>query len=451
MEPDMARSWEVSPDGLTWTFRMRDDIRWHDKPPVNGRPLTAADVGWTIDLQKRQGQLRSYWEHVAHEEPEGHTVVLRLTEPDADFLVKLGGIPNMIMPREVFEQFGDFKNTAIGTGPFMLKEFRNKVRKTVDRNPDWPLMGADGKRLPYIDEIQLFFFDDGTAELAAARTGQLDFFGGQELKKLDADALLRANAKLVHHPEPVGAVWGLIFNLQKPPFNDVRVRKALSLAVNHEEVLAGPRQGGATRTGFLPVAIQPYAWPVEKVREKFTHEPERAKQLLAQAGYSPGQLHLEVENQINYNEDTEVVVAQLKAVGIAARQKPHPAGFNTAALLSAETFSGIAWGAIPGASNIPDRWFGPALRTGSSTNLYRLSDPKVDALSLAQAREMDPGKRQSIMEELQDYLYEIMPFVPSNSLVYNRFYSCRVKNMRPTHFDYNQEGLDELWLDATGC
>lgn len=451
MEPDMAKSWEISPDGLVWTFRLREDIRWHNKPPVNGRALTAADVAWTIDLQKQRGQLRSYWEEVTHQEPDARTVVLRFKEPDADFLGKLGGTPNMIFPREVFEQHGDFKAVAIGTGPFMLKEFRNKVRKVLERNPDWVERGADGKALPYVDEMHGFFFDDGAAELAAARAGQLDFFGGQETKKADADALKRANPKLTHFPEPVGAVWGLLFNLQKPPFNDLRVRIALALAVNHEEIIAGPRQGEAIRTGFLPVVIQPYAWPVEKAREKFRYEPDRARQLLAQAGYGPGQLQVEVENQTNYSEDTEVVVAQLRAVGIDARQKSHPAGMNSAAILTSESFSGIAWGAIPGASNIADRWFGGALRTGSPQNLYRLSDPKVDALSIAQSRELDPVRRQRIMGELQDHLYEIMPFVPSNSLVYNRFYACRVKNMRPTHFNYNLEGLDEAWLDPTGC
>lgn len=451
MAPSLAKSWETSTDGRTWTFKLRDDIKWHNKPPVNGRRFTSADVAWTIEMQKQGGLLRTLWEGISHQEPDPYTVVLQLQEPDADFLVNFQRY-NFIFAREVKEQYGDFKTVAIGTGPWMLKEFNASVAKVLERNPDWPDKGADGRPLPYLDEVRTFYVVDTAATLAAAYSKQADFFGGLDVTGEMTDALLGAMPKqFVHYPSAAGSLWGIFFNLQKPPFDDVKLRKALALAIDSEELLAGPRRG-ARRSGFIPVAVQPWAWTSEKAKEKFPHDPVRAKQLLAEAGYDPpSRLQLVVETQPAYEEETEVIVAQLKRLGIDTVQKTHPPGSgNTATVLTRPEFSGILWGALSYVVNVPGFWFGAPLRTGSSYNFYRLSDPKVDALSIAQGRELDPVKRKQIFDEMHAYLFEIMYIVPSYSRIYNMFYSCRIKNAAPPHFT-GDDKFSEAWLDQSGC
>lgn len=453
IEPDLAASWQITPDGKTWTFKLRNDARWHNKPPVNGRPFTSADVGWTIDYQKSEGSLRSYWIDVTHEEPDAQTIILKLREPDADFLGKLAENSNVMLPREVKQLPGGFKNAAIGTGPFMLKEFKPDTSSTVERNPDWKQMGTDGKPLPYLDEIKTTIFGDYTSEFAAMRAGQIDLNRLQGFTKTDADQLKASGLKLKAYDDTIAAVWGLYFNLSKKPFNDERVRKAVALAIDPLEIIEGAYKGGALPTGFLSSAILQYAWPPEKALEKFKPDRDAAKRLLAEAGYGPGQLRFTMDagNIPTEAPAAEVTERQLAAVGIEAKIAPQNGAASTRLQALTQDYEAV-WTAWSPASFLPDRWLGTiVLGTGGSKNVVRISDPEVDRLALAQARELDPAKRKVIIDQFQDRLYSIMPFVPIASIGYYRFFSCRVQNMRSNTPNFNMAGVEHAWLDQGRC
>ena len=111
----------------------------------------------------------------------------------------------------------------------------------------------------------------------------------------------------------------------------------------------------------------------------------------------------------------------------------------------------MSWGTVTPCTYFPNRWLDDALRSNGSRNVIGLSDPKVDALATAQAKELDRAKRKQIIDELQDYLYEIVPFVPSDSRIYYRFYGCNVKNMHPTDWHGHLTGITEAWLDPSAC
>jgi len=123
---------------------------------------------------------------------------------------------------------------------------------------------------------------------------------------------------------------------------------------------------------------------------------------------------------------------------------------NAANVISIRQYD-AAWSGVSPPGFFPDRWMGSFLRTGGSHNVTGLSDPRVDALSLAQGKELDPVKRKQIMDELLDRLYELMPWVPVNSLVYHKFYSCQVRNMPSTNWYLEPIGAAHAWLDPTGC
>lgn len=449
VEPDLARSWQVSSDGRTWTFKLRDDARWHNKPPVNGRAFTSADVGWTIEMQKQGGQVRSYWEAVAHDEPDAYTVVMRLREPDADFLGKLAERGNLMFPREVKEQFKDFKSVAIGTGPFMLKEFKPGQLISLEPNPNWKELGADGKPLPYLEEVRHIMFDDYLAQVAAVRAGTVHTSSEKGFDKPEADALSQAMPALVRYDDVAGNIWGLSFNLGRAPYTDVRLRRALSLAINREDVVHGGVQGGALYTGYLPVGIKDFAWPSEVARERLKFDPNEARRLLQEMGYGPGQLALTIEFGRDYTQEAEIIGRQLEAVGVKVTLAPSTVG--TAALQSADSFE-LVYGATTGSSYLVDRWFGPStLQTGGSLNYYRLSDPQIDQLSAAQGRELDPARRKVALDRMQERLHEIAAFAPIMSRLYYHFISCRVKDVRPQHWAGNSEGLARVWLETTPC
>ncbi len=230
--PGLAKSWQVSPDGLTWTLKLVENARWHNKPPVNGRAFTSADVAWTIEHQKAGGLLRSSWVPVSYETPDAHTVILRLKEPEADFLGNvLGERNNYILAREVKEQHGDFKAVGIGTGPYQVRSFQPKQKAVFERVPDWREMGVDGQSLPYIDQIDRLFLEY-TGEIAAMRTGQIDLNSVLGFLKRDANELTKANPKHVQYLDVAPIPRGLYMMLDQKPFDDVRVRKALFYAID---------------------------------------------------------------------------------------------------------------------------------------------------------------------------------------------------------------------------
>lgn len=145
--PYLAKSWQVSADGLTWTMQLRDDVKWQNIAPVNGRKFDSGDVKFTYDNELKGGVNRTYWEGVQIDTPTPTSVVMRLKESDADFGLKIA--KQLVLPHEVKEQNGDFKSLAIGTGPYIHKEYKSGIERTLVRNPDYWEMGTDGKALPY--------------------------------------------------------------------------------------------------------------------------------------------------------------------------------------------------------------------------------------------------------------------------------------------------------------
>lgn len=452
MLPALARSWERSSDGLAWTFKLREGVRWHDKPPVNGRLFGSADVAWTIEHQKQGGNLETFWRGVEHQEPDAQTVVLRLKEVNADFLGLLGEGMNVMVPREVKEHFGDFKNHAIGTGPFMMEEYKPDSLSLLKRNPRWwggP--GEDGQPLPYIEQVEIRKLGDYAAEIAAMRTGQLDLNGSQGFNKRDADVLKQAQPSLRPSDDVSSTVWNLYFNLSKRPFTDPRVRKAIALALDFDEVnLGGDFQGGGVRTGFVSATMRDWGWAPERAQERFKQDQERARALLAEAGFPPGQLEVLLETGRAYTQGGEVIHKQLEAVGIKAKFVPDGGSRSSPLIMSAPAFE-LNWGAYTGSSFFPDFWLSNTMHSRGSYNVTHLRDAKLDGMIEAQRVELDPATRKRIIDEIQDHLYETMPSVPGLAKVYYRFYSCRVKNMNRTHSNRDLEGIAHAWLNAEGC
>ena len=305
----LAESWE-QPDQLTTVFKIRKGVHWQNKAPMNGRELTALDVEWNYHRFTGLGNFSE-----AGPSPivpqlanlplesitatDNWTVEIKLNQPDLSVLpVILGDLGFFILPSEVIEQHGDLKDwrNLVGTGPYELKDVLEGRSLTWTRNPDyWDVDEKyQGNRLPYIDEITAHIMPNQATRLAALRTGLIDFLGtvgDSQISINKINSLRRTNPEIIFWP--FRSNNSLVFgNLNKPPFDDINVRHAMQLALDNENIAktywrgyADPIPQGLTKkTGYFTPFEE---WP-EEVKKSYRYDPGRAKQLLANAGYSKG-------------------------------------------------------------------------------------------------------------------------------------------------------------------
>ena len=311
----LAESWE-RPDPLTAVFKIRDGVFWHDKAPVNGRQLTAHDVAysWQRLLFGVDGGEPSpdcpggfdicniKWESVAA--TDDSTVVFKLQEPSVTaFSRMLVAEHGYIVAREVVDEFGDIQDwrNVTGTGPFQLTDVVEGSSWTYTKVDDY--WGFDPKfpdnRLPYADTIEFLVVNDMTAITSLMRSGQADWIGfglNSHLTSVDSAVnLQKTKPDLVLHPYSYRSETAFGFNLQKEPWSDIRVRQALSLAIDHESIAENYQQGwgdaspqGATGARVLGYAVPFEEWP-EETQQYYRYDPEEAERLLDDAGYPRGE------------------------------------------------------------------------------------------------------------------------------------------------------------------
>src|SRR5262245_59352978 len=191
LKGDLAESWEGSADFKTWTFKLRQGVKWHNVPPLNGRELVAADVKYCYEAYAQEGvQSFTFQEIDGMETPDKYTIRIHLKTPNTMFPQNVAEAVAVIFSREVLEEDGDLKKRMIGTGPFILKEHERKVKMVLTRNPAY-----FDKGYPYIDEYRILSTLDAATRLAAFRTGQSDILGLQSLA--DVDVVRKTNPKAV--------------------------------------------------------------------------------------------------------------------------------------------------------------------------------------------------------------------------------------------------------------
>ena len=332
---ELAESWEISPDGLTYTFHIRKGVRWHNKPPMNGRELTADDIVYNFHRQMGMGSgftEPSPWgftKNLPFESivaTDNSTVVMKLEQPSLDALnfITTDGTGS-ILPPEVIEQHGDVKDwrNLVGTGPYMLTDWVEGSSITYDKNPDY--WGFDEKypenRLPYIDQIRTLIMPEEPTFVAALRTRRLDFTGvlsGSSITSLDnAESLRRTNPEIVQWPHLNRSDNSHVFDVAQPPFDDLRVRKAMQMALDLDTINNTYFKGLAVSTPFgllrVPGHHTPFAeWP-EEVKKGYMYDPEGAEKLLDEAGYPRGSDGVRFETTVNHNQGFDLNYQQIAA------------------------------------------------------------------------------------------------------------------------------------------
>ena len=315
----LAESWE-QPDPTTYVFHIRQGVHWHDKPPMSGRELTAKDIEYNYHRHLGLGsgftepspccaQLLGElpWESI--EATDEWTVVMKLKEPRLDALGTILDGYYAIQAPEVIEasrtdevpegKISDWRD-MVGTGPYMLTDWVQGSSFTYTKNPNYWSDDEKypGNRLPYIDELRGLVMPELATLLSALRTAKVEYLGWQGATQLSAvdqaESLRRTNPELVIHTWSERSNNMAWLNSGKPPFNDIRVRRAAQMALDVETMsdtlykgFGDPKPRGRVGLEFKGYYVPFEEWP-EEIKGYYTYDVERARELLDEAGYPRG-------------------------------------------------------------------------------------------------------------------------------------------------------------------
>lgn len=418
MVPDLAESFEASPDGKRYTFTLRKDVQWHD-----GQPFTAADVAFTMDVlldpktnTVRRSQYVIDGVPVKYSTPDSHTIVFELHKPFAPFLIALS-MP--ILPKHLLKDVdintATFNRRPIGTGPFVFETWQPGQFLMVRRHDRYYRQPA------HLDQILLKIIPDTNTALIALEKDEIDAL---DITAKDLERVKKMPAIGIHTYDQLQYIY-MGLNQKNPLFKDPRVREAIVRAIDREALVRHilKKQGTVT---YLPGAKASWAYPSD-VDAIHPYDPTASRTLLTEAGFSPNPktgvrerggrplsfILMVPKGNLDRERSAEMIQRYLKAVGVdvslqltefqsltqTLKSKQDPKPYDAAIL-------GWSLGLDPDAYTV---WHSKEYPNGF--NFVGYNNPKVDAL-LSQGRtEMDRSKRAEIYHEMLQILAHDAPYV----------------------------------------
>jgi len=454
VEPHLAERWE-QPDDTTYIFHLRQGVKWHNKPPLNGRELVAEDVKFTYDrfLTEPGNPLRFMLEAVDRVEVvDRYTVKFVLKEPFV-WLVNVLANPHgtWIIAPEVVQHFGDLKKpeSVIGTGPFLLERYEPNVKTVFKRHPDYFL-----KDQPYVDGVEWLVLDDPSTGLAMYRTGQIDCGpggGAWSVRQQDLDSLKKSHPNLVYQ-DFLSNVTGSVVYLRTdmPPFNDVRVRRAISMAIDRQGIIEAVYMRGEPTPAIARGATE-WSLPIDQLGEGaryYQYDPKEARRLLAEAGFAKG-LKAPIFTTNGYGPDlldaVQLVQGYLKDVGIEVEMKLQEYGAYIGTTFLGK-FEGMAMGPVS-ITWEPDSVLYGMYAPDQPRNSGHVNDPKLTAMLKEQRRTQDLEARRQLIFDIQRYVAVQQYYVYTNAIMITGTWQPYVKNYAPNPtFDFGGRAA-ALWLE----
>ena len=457
IEGDLAESWQ-QPNETTYVFKLRRGVRFHGKPPVNGRELTADDVRYTFErilTEKGSANVSMYRAISRVEAVDRHTVRFTLKEPFAWFLDMLANpMSGAIVARECVEKFGDLKKAeaVVGTGPFVLEAYRPNTSLTLVRNPAYFVPG-----LPHIDRVEVTVDEDNASRISAFLAGKFDL--GWEnpgtINRSDwvqlAEPLKtrRPGLKVLEFPSNV--VNDFFMRTDRPPFNDARVRQAVSLAMDRKGYVDATLEGVGVVNGPVPAALGDWALPIAELGEGakyYRYDPAEARRLLAAAGHPkglPATVCFATYGSTQLVDQMQVVQKALKDIGIDAKLDTKEYGAYQATCRLGK-FDSMGFGPLTPFLE-PDNFLFGQYATGEPRNRSHVADPALDDLLVRQRRTADVKARREVIHQIQRHLARQQYYVHLPSAVYIAVWDGALKNYGPNlGFDYGGR-LTAAWLE----
>ncbi len=447
---DLATEWKIAQDGLTYTFKIRGGVKFHD-----GSALTAADVKASYDkivfppagVRSIRKNLYSAVQGV--EAPDASTVVFKLKSPSASLLDNLASPWNVIYPKKYLDKdLNYFKDKTVGSGPFKFKSWTRGSTFEGERNPDYFV-----KDRPYLDGYKFFVSPETSVRAAALRSGRawIEF---RTMPASEVEAIKKTlGDKVVVQDVPATGQFGIAVNHSLKPFNDIRVRKALTLAFDRYTggrvlaPLASLRDvGGLMRPGteFAMSDADLQIFPgFGKDMEKNRAE---AKRLLAEAGF-PNGMKFVLKNRnvrVPYIDFGVFVIQEWRKIGVDAEHRPLETATWFADGRDKQNFEVMVNG-IFGYNDDPD-FFLERYTTGDTNNWGKFSDPRIDDLFARQARALDPAERKKLIHEIQKIVFENVYHIPGLWWRRSVVHWAKVKNYVAPPNHYSNQKLQDVWL-----
>lgn len=438
--PDLAESYEISDDGLVYTFKLREGVKFH-----NGRELTSEDIKYSIERSVNpetqspgQGffwQIKGFDDMVSGDAkelsgittPDPYTVVIELSQPDATFLQIVAINFAFAVPREEVEKHGeDFGRNPVGTGAYKMTDWALGQHVVFERNADYFREGS-----PYLDKIVFEVGQEPQVALLRLKRGEVDVLGdpipsANFLQEKDdpANEGLIVEGGLLH-------TGYITLNVTQPPFDNKLVRQAVNMAINKDRVLRIVNNRGVVANQPLPPAMPGY----DTGFEGYPFDPEKAKQLLSEAGYADGfETELYAMNTDPNPRIAQSIQQDLAAIGIKAEVKAlaqatviAAGGDGTAPMLWS---GGMAWIAdYPDPSN----FYGPILGCGGAVaggwNWAKYCNEEIEALATKADGMAAPDQAEARIDLWRQIFTKIMddaPWVPVFNEVRFAMHSERV-------------------------
>lgn len=407
IEPDLAESWEVADDGVTWTFNLAPDAKFS-----NGNPADANAVKFTFDriLDESVGAITrgAFLVITSVDVVDEQTVNLVTAEPFPDFLALIqGSTPVIVDPSEVekYDDPRDYGLHVVGSGQFMIESWDSGGDLVLVKNPHYH---GDP---PGVDKIIYKTVPEPGTRMAMLRSGEVNFVPAPVPEEVD-ELLEDDNFNVEIFPSYKVGIYEIL--LDKPPLDKPEVRKALNYAIDKQAIIDELLDGRATQ---YCAPTSPTIGPDYYVKQEcYDYDPEKAKELLAEAGYPDG-FDMEFWTSTGrYVKDTEIaaaVQAYLSAVGINAQYTAHEWATYTQMWSQPDrTMWFISRSSAPGN---PDEYFTRQFTKeywdSGSNNNYRFSDPRVEELVQEARYMMDTEKRAEIYAEVQQIIWDYCPAV----------------------------------------
>ena len=413
-QPQLATTWTISDDGKSYTFKLRDNVLWHD-----GKPFTSADVKFTFEevLAKFHPRSSAMMKRLGLvvETPDDKTVVLKLNAPYAPFLTQLSVFDAPIIPKHLFAGTDILKNPAaqkpVGTGPFRFTSWERGASVTLDR-----FDGYWQKGKPYLDRIVFQVIPQPASRLSSLQTGEVDFVSDFYLSKADIPALLKTDTFQARIGKALPAIYFAELNLRKAPFDKVAARHAMAFAIDRNR-LVQQAMNGLARPGYGAFG-DGFGWtlnPDSSYPKLYPYDPEKAKALLAEAGIATG-----AKMRIAYEAarpqmvaTAQIVRENLKQIGLDAVVEPLERTVLLQKVFKEHDFDIALMSYF--SSGDPaigyNRLYIANPTDAINANAAGYADPKVDELLTKAATVTDLSARGAIYKAVQTILSEDMPAV----------------------------------------
>ncbi|MBI2907836.1 MAG: hypothetical protein HYX92_09295 [Chloroflexi bacterium] len=445
---NLATSWQLSPDGKTYTFNLVKGARFHD-----GSTLNAEDVSYSLERIRdpKLGLVRSPRRQqlanvVSIDTTGDSTVKITLGNRQAAFLTFLATAHFAVMPkRVVLEKKGDMTKTVVGSGPFKFKDYASGVGFLVVKNADYFVQGR-----PYLDGLKGYIIPDLFTKFAALRTKSLLWWSPS------VPTMTVSQAKIVEETlsDKVAVEWafqpswyGAIFNVTRAPWNDVRVRQAVSLTFDRRKMMNTGTEGA----GVVAMSAQPpgeWTLPEEEMMKAPGYakpDIDAAKKLLAEAGFPTGFSEKALVRAVKPHQDVAVLTKDsVAAIGINLEL-----GVVETAIFNDTRFR-KAFSIIGGGAGLPlmdpDSELGDFYLSGSAKNWTGYSNPNYDELYVKQSQTLDTGERRKIVWEMQRILLRDVPIALAYWIKVPYAWWREVRGYTPPVGFDNAYVYEDIWL-----